>query len=45
VAVALRDDDFEGAVEAVFEDHPEASRDDAVDTVEAIAEFKDHPDA
>lgn len=31
---------FEGAVEAVFAEHPKATRDDAVDTVEAVFQDK-----
>lgn len=34
VHTALSQEYFEGAVEAVLEEHPGASRDDAVDTVE-----------
>jgi len=34
VHTALSQEYFEGAVEAVLEEHPGATRDDAVDTVE-----------
>jgi hypothetical protein len=36
VRSALAIDYFEGAVEAVFEEHPEATRDDVVDTIEEL---------
>jgi hypothetical protein len=37
VLAALRMGYFEGAVEAVFAEHPTATRDDVVDTLEAMA--------
>ena len=36
----LGEDDYESAVEIVFEQHPDCTRDDAVDTVEAIQHGK-----
>jgi hypothetical protein len=36
VQTALCEEYFEGAVEAVFAEHPESTRDDVVDTVDAI---------